>query len=115
MADVQARACGVAVVAGRGQQVQERAHPEPLLGGVPEQAVVVHGVPGAPAGPGAGEVTGRLQVGHDGLHGAVGEADGGTDVPDPGLGVASDLDEDVPVAGQEGPAATALARITHTT
>ena len=106
------RACRVVV--GRGEQVQERAHPEPLLGGVPEQAVVVHGVPGAPAVPGAGEVTLRLQVGHDGLDGALGEPDRRADVPDPGLGVAGDLHEHVPVPGQEGPAAAALARITHT-
>ena len=37
----------------------------------------VHGVPGAPAGPGAGDVAGCLQVGHDGLDGAFGEAGGG--------------------------------------
>jgi methylenetetrahydrofolate dehydrogenase (NADP+) / methenyltetrahydrofolate cyclohydrolase len=98
----------------RGQQVQERAHPEPLLGGVAEQAFAVHGVPGAPAGPGAREVAGGLQVGHDGLDGALGELDGGADVPDPGLRVAGDLDEHVPVPGQEGPAAAARAGITHT-
>ena len=106
---------GVAALrALRGEEVQERPHPEPLLGRVPEQAVVVHGVPGAPAVSGAGEVTGRLQVGHDGLNGALGEPDHRADVPDPGLGVAGDLHEHMPMPGQEGPAAAALARITHT-
>jgi len=70
---------------------------------VPEEAVVVHGVLGAPAGAGPGQVTGLLEVGDDGLDRAFGQADGGADVPDPGLGVASDLHQDVPVAGQEGP------------
>jgi methylenetetrahydrofolate dehydrogenase (NADP+) / methenyltetrahydrofolate cyclohydrolase len=98
----------------RGEQVQERAHPQPFLGRVPEQAVAVHGVPGATAGPGPAEVTGRLQVGHDGLHGALGESDGGADVPDPGLGVAGDLNQHVTVPGQQGPAAAAAVRITHT-
>ena len=47
------------------------------LGGMPEQAVVVHGVPGAAAGPGPGEIAGALQVGHDGLDGTLGEPDDG--------------------------------------
>jgi hypothetical protein len=82
---------------------------------VPEQAVVVHRVPGAPAGPGPGEITGGLQVGHDGLDGTLGEPDDRADVPDPGLGVAGDLHQHVPVPGQEGPATAALATVTHTT
>ena len=72
-------------VAGGGQQGQERADPVSFLGGVPERAVRVDGVPGAPAGPGAGNVPGGLQVGHDGLDGALGDAGPGAEVPDPGL------------------------------
>ena len=40
-------------VAGGGQHGEERADPEPFLGGVTERAVGVHGVPGAASGPGA--------------------------------------------------------------
>jgi hypothetical protein len=36
-------------IAVRGEQVEERADPVSFLGGVPEQVVAVHGVPGAPA------------------------------------------------------------------
>ena len=56
---------------------------------------------GAPPGSVAGDVTGGLQVGHDGLDGAFGQPHGGADIPDPGLGIASDLYEHVPVPGQE--------------
>jgi hypothetical protein len=96
------------------EQGQERADPEPLLGRMTEEAVVVHGVPGAPAVPGPGQVAGGLEVGHDGLNGTLGQPDGGADVPDPGSGVAGDLDQDVPVPGQEGPGTPAVGRITHT-
>jgi hypothetical protein len=82
---------------------------------VPEQAVVVHGVPGTPTAPGPGEIAGGLKVGHDGLDGAVGEPDDGADIPDPGLGIAGDFHEHVPVPGQQGPAAADRARISHTT
>jgi hypothetical protein len=61
-----------------------------FLGGVPEHAVAVHGVPDAPPGAGAGEVARVLQVGDDGLDGAFGEADDGADVPDPGVGAAGE-------------------------
>jgi hypothetical protein len=74
-----------------GQQGEKRANPVPFLGLVPEQAAGVHGVQGAPPGPGASEVARGLQVGHDGLDGAFGEADDGADVADPGFGVAGDL------------------------
>ena len=63
-----------AVLAGRGQQAEERADPLSFLRGVPEQAVVVDGVPNAPPGAGAGEVTSGLQVGHDRLDGAFGQS-----------------------------------------
>ena len=62
---------GVAALAGLGEQGEEPADPVSFLGGVAEQAVVVDGVPGTPAGPGAGQVTGGFQVGHDGLDGAL--------------------------------------------
>ena len=39
---------------------------------------------------------------------------GGADVADPGLGVAGDLHQHVPVPGQQRPAAAALVRKTHT-
>ena len=39
-----------------GEQVEERADPVSFLGGVPEQAVPVHGVHHAPPGAGPGEV-----------------------------------------------------------
>ena len=83
---------------GGGEQVEERPDLVSFLGGVAEQAVPVHGVSDAPPGAGTGEVPGGLQVGHDGLHGAVGQADDGADVPDAGLGVTGDLLQDVPVA-----------------
>jgi len=104
--------CGVFPFAG--EQVQEWADPVSFLGGVPEQAVGVHRVPGTPPDPGAGEVTGCLQVGHDGLGGAFGDTSGGGDIPDPGLGVACDLHEHVPVPGQQRPAAATPLRSTHT-
>src|SRR5258705_2145128 len=99
------------VLAGRGEQAEERADPVPVLGGVPEHAVAVDGVPGAPPGAGAGQVSGGLQVRHDGLDSALGQSGRGTDVPDPGAGVAGDLYEHVPVPGQQRPAATALVRV----
>jgi hypothetical protein len=100
-------------LAGGGQQGQERADPVAVLGGVPEGAVRVDGVPGAPAGPGAGDVPGCLQVGHDGLDGALGDAGPGAEVPDPGSGVAGDLHQDVPVPGQQRPVAAPVVRNTH--
>jgi EmrB/QacA subfamily drug resistance transporter len=103
------------VVVSRGQQVQERADPEPFLGRVPELAVGVDGVPGAAAVPGAGDVAGGFQVGHDGLDGPLGQVRGGAEVPDAGVGVAGDLDEHVAVPGQERPPAAALVRVAHGT
>ena len=90
-----------------GQLIKDRADPEPFLGLVPERAVRVHGVPGAPPDPGPGEVARGLQVGNDGLDGAFGEADDRAHVADPGVGVAGNLYEHVPVPGQQrpGPAA----------
>src|SRR5258708_14211352 len=105
---------GFGGVAGAGQHGEERADLEPFLGAVAERAVGVHGGPGAASGPGAGEVARGFQSGHDGLHGALGDAGGVADVADPGSGVAGDLHEHVPVPGQQRPAAVALARITHT-
>ena len=81
---------------------------------MPEQAVWIDGVPVASASAAAGQVTGSLQVGDDGLDGALGEADDGADVPHPGLWVAGDLDQDMPVTGQQCPVAAALARDGHT-
>ena len=101
-----------AVLVG-GEQGEERADPESFLGGVPELAVVSDGVPGAPARAVARDVTGGLEVGHDGLDSAFGQSRGGAYVPDPGLGVAGDLHEHVAVPGQERPAAAALVRVTH--
>ena len=97
--------------AGAGE---ERADQEPFLGGVTERAVGVHAVTGAAASPGAGEVARGFQVGHDGLHGAFGDAGGGADVADPGSRVAGDLHQHVPVPGQQRPAAVALTMMTHT-
>jgi hypothetical protein len=45
---------------GGGEDVEERADPVSVLGGVPEQAVPVHGVYDAPPVAGAGEVPGGL-------------------------------------------------------
>ena len=61
----------------------------------------------------AGQVAGGLQVGHDGLDGALGQSRGRAYVPDPGVGVAADLHEHVPVPGQQRPAAAALVTVTH--
>ena len=102
---------GALVLVRRGEQAEERADLVSFLGGVPELAVVPDGVPGAPPGAAAGDVTGGLQVGHDGLDGAFGQSRDGADVPDPGLGVTGDLHEHVPVPGQQRPAATALVRV----
>src|SRR5690348_7335907 len=105
---------GCGGIAVGGEQVEERADPVSFLGGVPEQVVAVHGVPGAAAGAGAGEVARGFKVGHDDLDGAFGEVDGGADVADPGGGVAGDLHQHVPVPGQQCPAAAALVSNTHT-
>jgi hypothetical protein len=78
---------GVIWVRGGGEQVEEGADPVSFLGGVPEQAVPVHGVDHAPPGAGAGEIPRGLQVGHDGLHGALGQADYRADVPDAASGL----------------------------
>jgi hypothetical protein len=67
------------VLLGRREQAEERADPLSFLGWVPEQAVVVDGVPDAPPGAGTGEVPGGLRVGHDGLDGALGQSHGGAD------------------------------------
>jgi len=75
---------GADIILGRGEQVEERADPESFLGGVPEHAVPVHGVDDAPPDTGPGEIPGGLQVGHDGLDAAVGQADDRADVPDAG-------------------------------
>ena len=83
------------------------------LGGVAEQAVPVHGVHDAPPGAGAGEVPLGFQVGHDGLHGALGQADDRADVPDAGLGVAGDFHQDMPVACEQRPGPAALVRVAH--
>jgi len=99
-------------VTGCSQQVEERADPVPFLGTMPEQAVAVNGVQVAPPGPGASEVARGFQVSHDGLHGALGEANDGTDIADAGFGVAGDLHQYVPVTGQQRPAA--LVGKTHT-
>src|SRR5215470_551120 len=107
---------GAPLLVRYGEQVEERADPEPFLGGVAEQAVVPDRVPGAPPGAVAGDVAGGLQVGHDGLDGTFGQSHDGADVPDPGLGVTGDLHEPVPVPvpGQERPAAAAaLVRVAH--
>ena len=87
--------------------------PVSFLGGMPEQAVAVHCVPGPPSDPGADDVTSGLQVGHDDLGGALGDAGGGGNIPHPGPGVAGDLHQHVPVPGQERPAAALIGK-THT-
>jgi len=69
-----ASVCGWVSVTQFGQRVEKRANPLPLLGVVPERAVEVDGVPGAPPGPGAGDVALGLQVGHDRQCGAFGDA-----------------------------------------
>src|SRR5215471_10728458 len=81
--------------------------------GVPERAVEVDGVEGVAPGPGAGDVACGLQVGHDRLRGAFGDSGGGADVADPGVGVAGDLHQHMPVPGQQRPRATALTWSTH--
>jgi hypothetical protein len=97
----------------RGQLFEERADPESFLGAVPEQAVGVDGVQVPAAGPRPREVAGGYQVGHDGLDGALGQADDGADVADPGSRVAGDLHQHVPVPGQQCPAAAGCVRIAH--
>ena len=98
-------------VTHRGQQSEERADSQSFLCTVAELAVGVHGVAGAPPGPGADEVAGGFQVSHDGLHGAFREADNGADVADTGFGVAGDLHEHAPVPGQQRPGAAPLIRM----
>jgi hypothetical protein len=88
---------GGIAVAGRRKQLQEGADAVPVLGRLPERAVEMDRVAGAPSGPGAGQVPGGLQVGDDGLGGPVGQVGRRGDVPDPDLGVAGDLHRYVPV------------------
>jgi hypothetical protein len=80
---------------------------------VPERLAGVHGVDGASAGARPGQVARGLQVGDDGLRGALGDVGGGGDVPDPGGGVARDLHEHVPVRGQQRPPAAVFLAIVH--
>jgi len=84
------------------------------LGRVAEQAVRVDCVPGAAPGPGTSDVPGGFQIGHDGLDGALGDAGHGAEVSEPGFGIAGDLHQDMPVPGQQRPAAAALVTVTHT-
>jgi hypothetical protein len=79
-----------------------------FLGRMPEEAVRVHGVLVAPPGPGPDDVPGRLQVGHDGLNRAFGQPGGGGDIAGPGLRITGDLDQHVPVPGQQRPGTAAL-------
>jgi hypothetical protein len=84
-----------------------------FLGGVPEQAFPVHGVHDPPPDASAGDVPLSLQVCDDCLHGALGQADYRANVPDAGFRVAGDLDQHVPVPGQQGPAAAAPDGFAH--
>ena len=77
---------------------------------MPEQAVRVDGVEVAAADAAPGQVTRRLQVGHDGLDGALGQPDDGADVAHPRLRVAGDLHQHMPMPRQQCPAAAALVR-----
>jgi hypothetical protein len=90
---------------GVGQEFQDRADGQSFLAPVPEPAIAVDGVLGAPAHPAAGDVPGLLQVGNDRLGGAFGQPCVFGQVPDTGRGVLSDGDQDVPVTSQEGPRA----------
>src|SRR5215469_5175624 len=107
------RSGGVLNVAGLSEQVEERSDPVSILSRVPEQLLRVHLVDGAAPGPGTGKVTRDLQVGHNGLHGAFGQPGDGGDVPYPGVWVPRDLDENVPVPGQQRPGAARLAGVAH--
>ena len=95
------------------QQVEERPDPVTVLRGVPEQAVRVHGIPSAAPHPGPDQVARFLQVSHDRLDGALGEADDRADVADPGFWVAGDLHQHVTVPGEQCPAAVALVLLAH--
>src|SRR6185437_10257165 len=64
------RRAGIVELGHRGEQVEHRPDLEALLSAVPERAFRVHGVAGPPADPGASDVPGGLQVGHDRLHAA---------------------------------------------
>jgi hypothetical protein len=75
---------------------------------VPEHGVGVNGVPVAAADAAPGQVTRGLQVGHDGLDGALGQPDDGADVAHPRLRVAGDLYQHMPVPSQQRPAAAGL-------
>src|SRR5215831_935166 len=104
---------GSGSVTRRSEQVEKRADAKAFLGAVPEKAVGVDGVVVAAAGAAPGQVTGGLQVGHDGLDGALGQAHGGADVAHPRLRVAGDLHQHMPMPGQQRPAAAAFVRRTH--
>jgi hypothetical protein len=93
--------------AGFGQEIKERADSVAVLSAMPEQAVTVDGVTGAPSDTGSGDITFGFQVGDDGLDRALGEVGGGGDVPDTGSGVAGYLHQDMAVPGQERPVSAA--------
>ena len=71
--------------------------------GVAEPACGVDLVGVASADAMAGEHAGLFEVLHDLLHGAFGDADLLGDVPEPGIGITRQADEDVGVVGEVGP------------
>ena len=77
---------------------------------MPEHVVGIDGVPVAAADAAPGQITRGLQVGHDGLDGALGQPDNGADVAHPRLRVAGNLDQHMPVPGQQRPAAADVVR-----
>src|ERR1700722_5489628 len=80
---------------------------------MPEHAVAVDRVLVAAAHPAAGEVARGFEVGHDGLDGSLGKTDDGADIADARPGIPGDLDEDMPVPGQQRPAPGLLVRLAH--
>lgn len=86
-------------------EVDELADGEPRLQLVAEVRVADDGVPVPPADLRLAQVAPVDQVAHDLLDRPLGDPDGVGDVAHPGVPVAAQGDEHVPVVGQEGPPA----------
>ena len=70
---------------------------------VPQRQLAMHLVSVAATDPLALEVVARLEVGHDALHGPLGDANSASDITQPDLGFPGDQEQHVRVVAQECP------------
>lgn len=96
------------------EQIEQRSDPETFLGRMPEQALPVDLVQVPAAGAGPGDITGGFQVSNDGLDSALRKPHDLGDVAHPGLWTPGDLNQDVPVPGEQSPGPASVIRNAHT-